>query len=157
MGSTGYTGMSAQDAIALELRGTTVLARSGNWVMTRNGVGMVGLTHFLTKRYGSEVVVKATEITMGPYVTPPASIARKYVAAYDGDLEAAGGAYGAPVLRKALQPKTGPKAVPGYTVFTVEGVEYVWLGKYRARRARDGQVVRLPRNWRSRWLTSSAE
>lgn len=174
MGWTGYPGATAQEVIAHELTGTEVLARSGNWAMWRNKSGHVGLTHFLTdraKEHGTWwTYVKSVDITMGPNDTPPASIARKFVAAYGGDTDAAGGEYGAPVLRKALEPKpAGVKVIPGYTTFTIpedkyvstwsDGVafagEYVWLGKYRARRMLDGREVRLPRNWRRRWLTSS--
>lgn len=168
MGWTGYADLTTQEAITFELRGTSVHARTGNWVMWENENGHVGLTHFLTKRSGSTAFIKAVDITMGPLRTPPASVARKFVAAYGGDVDAAGGEYGAPILRQALAPKPRtPKPIPGYTVFTIpedkyvstwsDGVafagEYVWLGKYRARRMLDGRVVRLPRNWRRRWLT----
>lgn len=171
MGWSGHAGLTAREAVEFELRGTDVLKRVGNWVVWRNKSGHVGLTHFLTRRSGGRrdpyVAVKAVDITMGPGSTPPKSVVVEYLKHYDGDVEAAGGTYGADILRKALAPKAKPAAiVPGDT-FTIPADEYgrtwddgqplagdyVWLGKYRARRAWDGVMVRLPRYWRRAWLT----
>lgn len=158
MGSTLYPDLTAQEAIEQELRGTHIMARSGNWVMWKNVGGHVGLTYFITRRYSEGVSVKGVEINMGPNETPPASIARKYIKAYNGDVDAAGGEYGAPVLRKAVAPK--PKAMKPGDRFRFEdtGVrswrdgypwasEYTYLGGFRAERA-DGVLVRLHKTWR---------
>lgn len=120
MGSTTYVGKNAQEAIAYELSGTEVLAKSGNWYMWRNEHGYIGLTYFITRkdsyRYGTNV--KGVDITMGPNVTPPVRIAREYVAAYGGDIDTAGGKYGARILRKAITPcddcgvRAGVKCLP---------------------------------------------
>lgn len=166
MGWTGYPNMKAQEAIAEELRGTEVLARSGNWVMWRNSHEHVGLTYFLTERKDGYVYVKGVDITMGPGKIPPRTIARKYLAEYGFDYDAAGGTYGADLLRRASEFVPRTKVIPGHTAFRIPedeygltwaddvpmAGEYVWLGGFRALRMVDRQHVRLPRNWRRRWL-----
>lgn len=102
MGGTVYDDMTVSEAINYELSGTTVLAKSDNWAMWRNTHGYVGLTYFIAEPYGHGTYVKGVDITAGPHATPPAGIARQYVAAYGGDVEAAGGAYGAERLRAAI-------------------------------------------------------
>ncbi len=162
MGWTGYYGLTAQEAIAAEMRGTEIIKRSGNWIVFRNQYGHVGLTHFLTQRSRDEVFVKDVDITMGPGIVPPRAIAQAYVDLYDGDIDKAGGHYGADVLREALEKRSQKDKVdikPGATfALDTEGTwsdgepmrgEYTYLGKYRARRD-DGITVKLPRWWRRR-------
>lgn len=158
MGWTGSTTEGAQELIAGELRGVEVLGRSGNWVVWRNEAGHVGLTYFITERNGGASYVKPVDIGMGPNKTPPASIARKYLAYYDNDYDKAGGVCGAPVLRRSMEPKVevsvGDRvylAYPDcYKMPDGSGAEgwYVYLGKYRARRE-DGTLMALTKNWKT--------
>lgn len=163
MGWTGYYGLTAQEAIQRELDDyeLTVIKRSGNWILSRNSGGHIGLIHFLTQRHDGQALVKPIEITMGPGIVPPRAIAQAYVDYYDGDIDKAGGHYGAEILRTALAPKRNDvtNIRPGMTFTMSEGGtwsdgtpfggEYTYLGKYRARRD-DGITVKLPRWWRRR-------
>lgn len=172
MGWTGYPGLTAREAVEFELRGVQVLKRSGNWAVWRNDSGYVGLTYFITQRSGGRhaptVAVKPVDIGMGPGVTPPKAVAVEYLKHYNGDVETAGGTYGADLLRKAVEPKRKPHTpiLPGYTVFTIPDTytgqwsdnvpmagTYIWLGRYKAQRS-DGARVTLPRWWRKAWLTA---
>lgn len=162
MGSTSYTNTTAEAAKQMELIGCEVLARSGNWYIFKNPSGYIGLTHFIVQRYGNEVNVKAVDITMGPLVTPPKSIAKKFVAYYNGNAYEAGGEYGAPVLRQALSENgKAPKKYARGDKFVVEHLghwdsgapvsgTYTFISAFRARRE-TGEYVRLPRTWRRTW------
>jgi hypothetical protein len=95
---------------------------------------------------------------MGPIHDPPPSLARKLVELYNGDIDKAGGSYGAANLRRALQPQPKAPRVGDTLTFNAgaetwsDGVAvtgtYIYLGKYRARRTTDQRVVGLPRTWR---------
>lgn len=162
MGWTVHHGLNAQESIAAEMAGTEIIKRQGDWICFRNRHGHVGLVYFLTQRHGHEVAVKDVDITMGPGVVPPRVVAKVYVDLYDGDVEKAGGTYGADLLREALAPKKPTANIkPGDSFWfdteqswsdgrAMRG-EYVYKGKYRAERY-DGATVRLPRNWRNRAL-----
>lgn len=159
MGWTSVRGMTADELRAEELRGCTIVKKTGSWyLITREGMGQpAALIYFMARRYGDEVAVKDVSIEMGPGVTPPRAIAKAYVDFFGGDIDKAGGTYGADLLREALEGSPTAKIKVGDT-FRFEGErqwsdghpwagEYVWLGKYRALRS-DGRTVQLPRSWR---------
>ena len=161
MGWTGSTSETAQQIITSELQGVEVLGRSGNWVIWKKEEGHVGLTYFITKNYGRTgggVAVKAVSIGEGPYQTPPASIAKKYLGYYGNDYEKAGGKYGAPILAKAMEPKVkvevGEKMYLKYPANyqMPDGSSpsgwYIYLGKYRAK-TEAGKTIGLTKNWKS--------
>lgn len=159
MGYTGYSTSDTQYALAQEMGSTEVLAASGNWRLWRNTHGYTGLTYFIVERAAGRVYVKGVDITEGPFATPPAHLARKLVAAHGGDVDAAGGHFGADLLRKALQPRR--KVAKGDLVRVTKGAghwapgvgvagDYRFAGGYRAWREGIG-YVRLPRDWRTAW------
>lgn len=171
MGSTSYRGMTAGEAKDRELTGCDILAKSGNWYVYRSRHGEhpeknpVGLTYFIVRRFGDGVNVKAVDITGGPYSIPPASIVRTYLAYYDGDIDKAGGPYGAPILRKALEPRLTLTHGDVVTVAAEDAYgtpwgnwtdgppvagTYTFIRGYRFRRS-DGIAVRFPKDWKSRW------
>lgn len=104
MGYTVYpTGTTPDEARTREFYGCEVIASSKAWTLARFPNGKVGLfyTRIERDRYGT--AAKTMHISEGPlYGNPPRALASAYVELNDGDIDTAGGPYGAPMLRAAL-------------------------------------------------------
>ena len=162
--TSSYHWESAAEAVDDQYRGVVVLKRVGSWTLWHNPSDPEHphLTHHMIRRGDGEIAIKMVDLEMGPYgSTPSASLARAYLAAYDGDFEKAGGQYGEKILRRALESKikveTGDHFVLDRDGSWSDHVPlrgtYRYQGKFRAMRS-DGMVVRLPKQWRT-WLRES--
>lgn len=161
MGSTGYPGLSAAEAKAAELRGTTTLFRSGNWYALRLASGALMALYLKVTRSGDEAIVKAITVDMGPYEIPQEPFFRRYVALtadepgyrvtqYEADWRARSEALYAAKVK-------GASIKVGDTFETVSPYDYNAFGRQRVftlldRRRRiatlpGGARVRLPRGW----------
>lgn len=164
MGWTGYYGLTADEAKHAEVNGCDVIAKSGNWWLVvpqdeeRRHKYPAILVKFITERSDGQVAVKTLDITMGVGV-PPATIARKYLAYYNGDFDAAGGTYGADDLREAVKPKKTVTLKAG-DMFTISGSPYTFsgggsldgdyrfVGKYIAGRLDNSNRCRMPKDFK---------
>lgn len=158
MGWTSYNGMNAQEAVAWELRGLDILAKSGAWYLCRNDKGTAFLVYAMSSRENGQVFIKLVDSSMGPVATPPQTLFRRYLR------ESQGQTFGTyeqdwihSVEAEYAQRKTAPSLKPG-NVFTLstplnftDGVTedtFVFIGKFRARRVTDNVGVRLARDFR---------
>ena len=108
MGSTGYYGLTTEQAKQEEVRGFNVIRKSGNWwLCVRPDADYPAfLYYFRTSRNGNWISVKTMNIDEGPYAPAPSrSLVELYVAYFGGDVDRAGGRYGAPILREVLASK----------------------------------------------------
>jgi hypothetical protein len=164
MGWTGYSGFTASEAIDHELRNCEVLRKSGSWRIVRAPDGDIALVHCLTERHGTEVAVKLVSADMGPLAVPSRAVLCDYLRRTSGRDR---GDYEREWLDRCeveLNRKDASKSIrPGDVIrFTgpirfSDGVSedtFTWMGKYRGRRERDGQLVRLPKTWRSQLALS---
>lgn len=153
MGSTTYIGNTVEQALAIELSGCKVLDQSGRWYLWENQRGYVGLTYFIVRRDHGSPNIKGVDITMGPGVSPPKRLAQAYVDHHGWDNV---GKYARPLLEKALRPKNtlkpGQHIVIDDSFYTLNDQpfvgEFVYLGRFRARRVDTDQLVRLPKQWK---------
>lgn len=159
MGWTGYSGMTAEEAVRYELRGTDIIAHTGAWWLTRWN-GYVSLFHALTQRNDGEVSVKLVHASEGPLGTPPKAIFRRWLRESAGQER---GQFEWGFIQRVEQEHEAASALgdlkPGDTFSFAREVEFtdgvkettfVYDGKFRARRACDNAVIRLPRNFRKR-------
>lgn len=165
MGTTGYQNMTTAEAIAHELRGCEVLASSGPWRLytrtTSGGTTYTDLAHCITSRADGWAYVKIVPACMGPGVTPPRSIYRRYVAMVPEPANQYEAEWREDVEREHAAQASRPDVKPGDT-FTItdaphyahtwsDGVPvpgtYQLVKRYTARRS-DGVMVTLPKTWR---------
>jgi hypothetical protein len=166
MGWTSYVGMTAEEAVRYELSGMDILARSGSWWLTkivRPGSkydGWVTLIHAMSQRDGQGVAVKLVDASMGFIGSPPESIFRRWLKESEGQER---GEYEREFIERMSIESEKLSATkdlkPGQSfrleseVEFSDGVkeqEFQYCGKFRARRASDNSLVRLPRNFRKR-------
>lgn len=167
MGWTSYPGMSAEEAVRHELRGLDIIARSGSWWIVRINwpgseyCGEVTLIHALSQRDGrGDVAVKLVDASMGPAGTPPKTIFRRWLKESAGQKR---GEYEQSFIQRVEQEHARLSEVgvlvPGSTFRFAEEVkfsdgvserEFEYCGKFRARRACDNNLIRLPRDFRKR-------
>lgn len=162
MGATGYYGLTAEQAKAEEVRGFDVVKKAGNWWLCVPQTPIPDrpalLFYFKTERYGDEISVKTMSIDEGPYGAAPSKpIAELFVAYYGGDVDKAGGHYGAPILKEVLAStpvklKKGQRFVVtgsgrNYPFGTADRT-YTYLGGYTAL-TDDGLRVRLWKTFRA--------
>ena len=164
MGTTVYpAGLTRDQVRDREFIGLTVTARKGNWVIACNDDGRPYLCYTrITGSIASGLAVKTMTIQEGPaYGNPPRALALEYLAYFDGDADAAGGAYGAPMLREAIEgrSRTGTVTLSRGDRITVDQGDSTWsddqpitgtytfIKGYRFRR-QDGVGVVFPKNWK---------
>ena len=167
MGYSSYNGMNAEQAIRYELRGYDIITKTGSWWLVRvnrpadeKWHGHVTLVHALTQRWGGETAIKLVDASMGPAGTPPKSIFRRWLKESAGQER---GEYEWGFIQRVEQEhnvadEMGPLKKGDTFSFAREvdfsdGVKeatFIYEGKFRARRATDGRLVRLPRNFRKR-------
>ena len=166
MGWSGYTNMTAEEAVRHELRGNDIIAKSGAWWLVRinrpgsDWHGHVTLVHALTQRSGGEVMVKLVDASMGPNGTPPKTLFRRWLRESVGQDR---GQFEVDFINRvereheeadsAKSLSKGDEFTFGSEFSFSDGVKestFIYVEKYRARRKCDGVVVRLPRDFRTR-------
>lgn len=168
MGYTGYQNRTPREAIAAELHDCTVLAASGAWRLitytTGDGEEVTTLAHCITDRADGWCYVKIVPASMGPGVTPPSTIYRRYVAMvpepvndYERDWrEGVESEHAAQSAKPNLRPGDAfvITGAPEWADKWSDGVptcgRYIYLRRYYARRE-DGATVRLPKSWRKQY------
>lgn len=170
MGTTVYpAGLTRDQVRDREFTGLTVTARKGNWTIACNDDGRPYLCYTrITGSIANGLAVKTLTIYEGPaYGNPPRTLAQAYLDYFDGDADAAGGTYGAPMLREAIagRSRTATTLTPGDRINVATTGEwsdgkpfpgvYTYLKGYRFRRS-DGAQVRFSKTWRRSYDWSPA-
>lgn len=158
MGWTGYTGMTAEQAVRHELRGNDILAKSGAWWLVQLNHGKVTLVHALTQRHSGEVMVKLVDVSMGPVGTPPRNIFHRWLKLSATQTR---GQYERDFIDRVTEEHmllSSQQSIKPGDHFSValewtfsDGVTekmFIYEGKYVARRVCDNKRVRLRRDFR---------